>query len=105
MRRRLGQYFRPAPSSDDDRLHQVYSPWVAIASLHRTLTCYSLPISRRTSVRFLVRRAKARFLSGCEYRPATVAPAGSNRTSRRGNEAAAASGVEPTDRDLATMQD
>ena len=41
-----------------------------------------------------VRRAKARSFSGCESRPATVAPAGSNRSSRGGNEAAEASGVE-----------
>ena len=41
-----------------------------------------------------VRRAKARSFSGCESRPATVAPAGSNRGSRGGNEAAEASGVE-----------
>lgn len=35
-----------------------------------------------------VRRAKARSSSGCESRPAKVAPAGSNRSSRPGSEAA-----------------
>jgi hypothetical protein len=50
-----------------------------------------------------VRRAKARFLSGCESHPATFAPAGSNRSSRRGNEAAEASGVEGHLSDLASM--
>ena len=37
---------------------------------------------------FTVRRAKARPSSGCEPRPANVAPAGSNRSSRPGSEAA-----------------
>ena len=46
------------------------------------------------SVLKFVRRAKARFSSGCKSRPATFAPAGSNRSSRGGNEAAGASGVE-----------
>ena len=45
-------------------------------------------------VGYFVRRAKARFSSGCESRPAAFAPAGSNRSSRGGNEAAEASGVE-----------
>jgi len=40
-----------------------------------------------------VRRAKALSFSGCETRPAAVAPAGGNRSSRGGNEAAEASGV------------
>jgi hypothetical protein len=35
-----------------------------------------------------VRRAKAVLLSGCESRPATFAPAGSNWSNRGGNEAA-----------------
>ena len=43
---------------------------------------------------FVVRRAKARSFSGCEPRPVTFAPAGSNRSSRGGNEAAEAFGVE-----------
>ena len=51
-----------------------------------------------------VRRAKALSFSGCEPRPATFAPAGSNWSSRGGNEAAEASGVEGPVRDLATMQ-
>jgi len=37
-----------------------------------------------------VRRAKARSFSGCKSRPATIAPAGSNRSSRGGDEAAEA---------------
>ena len=41
-----------------------------------------------------VRRAKARSFSGCESHPATFAPAGSNWSSRGGNEAAEASGVK-----------
>ena len=39
---------------------------------------------------FSVRRAKARSFSGCEAHPANVAPAGSNRSSRGGDEAAEA---------------
>ena len=34
-----------------------------------------------------VRRAKAWSFKGCEFPPATLAPAGSNRSSRGGNEA------------------
>ena len=49
---------------------------------------------RTLTVLYCVRRAKARFSSGCESRPAAFAPAGSNRGSRGGNEAAEASGVE-----------
>jgi hypothetical protein len=41
-----------------------------------------------------VRRDKARSLSGCKSRPATIAPAGSNRSSRGGNEAAEAFGAK-----------
>ena len=51
-----------------------------------------------------MRRAKARFFSECESRPATFAPAGSNRSSRGGNEAAEAFGVEGHSRDLAMMR-
>ena len=43
---------------------------------------------------YLVRRGKAAIFSGCETHPATVAPAGSNRRSRGGNESAEAFGVE-----------
>ena len=43
---------------------------------------------------FLVRRGKARRPSGCEPRPATVAPAGSNRSSREGDDPAEASDVK-----------
>ena len=39
------------------------------------------------------RRGKAAFFSGCESHPATIAPAGSNRSSLGGNEVAEASGV------------
>jgi len=53
---------------------------------------------------FIVRRAKAQFHSGCEAHPATSAPAGSNWSSRGGNEAAEASGVEGHVSDLANMQ-
>ncbi len=41
-----------------------------------------------------VRRGKAAILSGCETHPATVAPAGSNRSSGGGNETVEAFGVE-----------
>jgi hypothetical protein len=53
---------------------------------------------------FSVRRAKARSSSGCESHPATVAPAGSNRSSRGGDEAAEAFGVKDPLRGLASMQ-
>ncbi len=35
-----------------------------------------------------VRRAKAAFFSGCKSHPATIAPAGSNRSSHGGDEMA-----------------
>ncbi len=41
-----------------------------------------------------VRRDKAAFFRGCKSHPATIAPAGSNRSSHGGNEVAEASGVE-----------
>ena len=47
-----------------------------------------------TSPDYSVRREKAAIFSGCETHPATVAPAGSNRRSRGGNESAEAFGVE-----------
>ncbi len=40
-----------------------------------------------------VRRGKAAFFSGCKAHPATIAPAGSNRSSHGGNEVAAAFGI------------
>ncbi len=40
-----------------------------------------------------VRRAKAAFFSGCKSHPATIAPAGSNRSSHGVNEVAEAFGV------------
>ena len=55
-------------------------------------------------VRRIVRRAKARSFSGCESRPATGAPAGSNRSSRGGNKTAEAFGVEGHVSDLTSMQ-
>ena len=39
-------------------------------------------VSRTTNPDYAVRREKAPFLSGCESRPATVAPAGSSRSGR-----------------------
>jgi hypothetical protein len=41
-----------------------------------------------------VRREKARISNGCETHPATVAPAGSNRSGDGGNEVTEAFGVE-----------
>src|SRR6266571_3631202 len=38
--------------------------------------------------RYKVRRGKARFLRGCKSLPARVVPAGSNRSSREGNDPA-----------------
>jgi len=43
---------------------------------------------------FNVRRDKALFFSGCESRPVTFVPTGSNWSSRGGNESAEASGVD-----------
>ncbi len=40
-----------------------------------------------------VRRDKAAFFSGCKSHPATIAPAGSNRSSHGGNEVAEAFGI------------
>ena len=51
-----------------------------------------------------MRRAKARSFGECESHPATFVPAGSNRSSSEGNEAADASGVEGHESDLASMQ-
>ena len=55
-------------------------------------------------VLYHVRRAKARFSSGCKSRPAAFVPAGSNRSSCGGNETAEASGVEGHESDLVSMQ-
>ena len=62
----------------------------------------SLALSKQYWVR--VRRGKALSSSGCESRPATVAPTGSNRSNRGGNEAVEAFGVEGPSRDLAIVQ-
>jgi len=59
---------------------------------------------RALPIKDIVRRAKARSSSGCEAHPASFAPAGSNRSSRGGNEATEASGVKGPERDLANMQ-
>ncbi|MEE8197736.1 MAG: hypothetical protein V3T69_11235, partial [Acidiferrobacterales bacterium] len=40
-----------------------------------------------------VRRGKAAFFSGCKSHPATIAPAGSNRSSHGGDEMAEAFGI------------
>jgi hypothetical protein len=64
----------------------------------------SFPRGRDSSPDISVRRAKALSFSGCESRPATVAPAGSNRSNGGGNEAVEAFGVEGPSRDLAIMQ-
>jgi hypothetical protein len=53
---------------------------------------------------YSVRRGKAAIFSGCEAHPATVAPAGSNRSSGGGNEAVEAFGVEGRLGDLAKVQ-
>lgn len=53
---------------------------------------------------FYVRRGKARFPSGRQTHPATFAPAGSNRSSRGGDEAAEAFDVSDPFRGLASMQ-
>ncbi len=44
-----------------------------------------------------VRRAKAAFFSGCKSRPATIAPAGSNRSNHGGDEMAEAFGYRIDD--------
>ena len=51
-----------------------------------------------------MRRAKALFFSRCESCPVDFVPTGSNWSRRGGNEAAEASGVEGSVRNLANMQ-
>ena len=51
-----------------------------------------------------MRRGKALFFSGCESRPVTFVPTGSNRSRRGGNESSEAFGVEGSSRNLATLQ-
>lgn len=53
---------------------------------------------------YLVRLKEGAVSSWARAHPATVAPAGSNRSSRGGNEAAEASGVEGHESDLASTQ-
>ena len=64
----------------------------------------SIVFSRLMLDRSSVRREKALSFSGCESHPATVAPAGSNRSNGGGNEIVEAFGVEGPSRDLAIMQ-
>src|SRR5437879_4740642 len=60
--------------------------------------------SRDKRPAFDVRRAKARFPSGGQTHPATFAPAGSNRSSRGGDETAEAFDVEGHLGDSASMR-
>lgn len=53
---------------------------------------------------YAVRREKAQFPSGCKPRPATFAPAGSNRSHRGGNEAVEAFDVTGHESDSASRQ-
>ena len=53
---------------------------------------------------YLVRLKEGAVSSWARAHPATVAPAGSNRSSRGGNKAAEASGVEGHESDLASTQ-
>ena len=53
---------------------------------------------------FFVRLKEGVVSEWARAHPATVAPAGSNRSSRGGDEAAEAFGVEGPERDLANMQ-
>jgi hypothetical protein len=64
----------------------------------------ALTYGHRATSLLHVRRGKALSPSGCEPRPAPVAPAGSNRSNRGGDEAIEAFGVEGPSRDLAIMQ-
>jgi hypothetical protein len=59
---------------------------------------------RPANLDFSVRREKAQISSGCETHPATVAPAGSNRSGDGGNEVTEAFGVEGRLGDSANMQ-
>ena len=66
---------------------------------------FSPPPSEALSVRFFVRRGKARISSGCNSRPATwVAPAGSNRSGGGGNETAGATDAKGRSGDSASRQ-
>jgi len=53
---------------------------------------------------YVVRLKEGAVSSWARAHPATVVPAGSNRSSRGGNEAAEASGVEGHESDLASTQ-
>ena len=82
------------------------SSWLAEDSFDKIM---SKPISLDAlldSIKFYLACAVARrcFFSGCESRPATFVPAGSNWSRRGGNEASEASGVEGSLRDFANMQ-
>src|SRR5271157_266144 len=71
---------------------------------HVSISNSSRSRGENDNVLYHVRRAKARFSSGCKSRPATFVPAGSNRSSCGGNETAEASGVEGHESDLVSMQ-
>ena len=73
-------------------LHEL-TDWLARAAIRSgpVLACCERNRTLETpSYALLVRREKVRSFSGCESRPAKFAPAGSNRSSRGGNEAAEA---------------
>ena len=80
--------------ADDAELLEIDGRMVRISSPMKPYFARDVQLTKLDIVRYFVRRAKARFSSGCESRPAAFAPAGSNRSSRGGNEAAEASGVE-----------
>ena len=72
-----------------------------IIGLSRHGMCVPMPIAKRPKItvdpaspHYSVRREKVHVPSGCESRPATVAPAGSNRSVGGGNEPDEASGGE-----------
>ncbi len=67
------------------------------SGLARGISLISLGQWRRADSRAMtglgVRRGKAAFFSGCKSHPATIAPAGSNRSSHGGDEMAEAFGI------------
>jgi len=63
-------------------------------SAHKPFLASRAAFSSPSSPDYSVRREKVHVPSGCESRPATVAPAGSNRSVEGGNELDEASGVE-----------
>jgi RNA-directed DNA polymerase len=91
-----GQKYRAQP------LRRIYIPKEDGSERPISIPALEDKIVQRATVQLLnaiyetdfVRRAKARSSCGCEPHPATVAPAGSNRSSCGGDEAAEAFGVE-----------